>query len=191
MFSKEVIKKELKENLKKLKESNSNTINYNSIFDKNGDGNQYSTEYEDLLHFRDVEGYKRKGLYALIEYMTGEEYFSKSWELLRDTRNLPDSFEEFKQKRKEDTIDPTIYGKNAVKGDNRIEYLKQCLLKGEKFKIPYIDYTSKILPHPNQEGLHRVMAASELVGWDKKFPILVIYPYEFLNKKELHDLYEI
>lgn len=182
MFSKEVIKEELKE---KLKESNPKTINSNSIFDKNG--NEYPTEYEDLLHFRDVEGYKKKGVYALIESMTGEEYFTKCWELLRDTRDLTDSFEEFKKKRRDELIDSNDYGKNSPIGENKIEYLKQCILKGEKFELPYIDYTSKILPYPNQEGLHRIMAASELVGWDKKFPILVVYPYKFLDNKELTD----
>ena len=35
--------------------------------------------------------------------------------------------------------------------------------------MPYINYAN-----PGQEGLHRMMVAAELYGWDYEFPVLVI-----------------
>ena len=54
------------------------------------------------------------------------------------------------------------------------EYIKALerviTVKKKKFPMPFIDYTEK----GSQEGLHRMMAAGNLFGWDHKFPVLVI-----------------
>ena len=43
-------------------------------------------------------------------------------------------------------------------------------VKKKKFPMPFIDLTSE----GSQEGLHRMMAAGNLFGWDHKFPVLVV-----------------
>ena len=43
-------------------------------------------------------------------------------------------------------------------------------VKKKKFPMTFIDLTSE----GSQEGLHRMMAAGNLFGWDHKFPVLVV-----------------
>ena len=51
-----------------------------------------------------------------------------------------------------------------------IEYLKEVILeKHKKFPMTYIN-----LQNNSQEGMHRMYAAGELFGWNKKFPCLII-----------------
>lgn len=51
-----------------------------------------------------------------------------------------------------------------------IQFLKDVILvQKKKFPVPIIDYTSS-----GQEGLHRMMVAGELVGWDTEQPVLII-----------------
>ena len=54
-----------------------------------------------------------------------------------------------------------------------LEHLTQVILKYKKrFPITYINYASH--NHPTQEGLHRMIVAGDLFGWDTKFPVMVI-----------------
>jgi hypothetical protein len=54
-----------------------------------------------------------------------------------------------------------------------LEHLKQVLLTyKKKFPLPYIDYATHYTP--SQEGLHRMMVAGDLFGWDKEFPVQII-----------------
>ena len=68
------------------------------------------------------------------------------------------------------------------------EYIKALerviTVKKKKFPMPFIDYTEK----GSQEGLHRMMAAGNLFGWDHKFPVLVIdWADKARHEKEVDD----
>ena len=54
-----------------------------------------------------------------------------------------------------------------------VDYLKDLMEKGTKIDMCYINKADH-----NQEGLHRMMAAGDLYGWNKKFPVLVIDVYD-------------
>ena len=41
--------------------------------------------------------------------------------------------------------------------------------RGDKFPLCYINYADSA-----QEGLHRMMAAGDVYGWDTKFPVLIV-----------------
>lgn len=54
-----------------------------------------------------------------------------------------------------------------------LEHLTEVILKyKKKFPISYIDYAQE--GNPEQEGLHRMMVAGDLFGWDTKFPVQII-----------------
>lgn len=54
-----------------------------------------------------------------------------------------------------------------------IEHLKEVILKYKrKFPITYIDYAHH--DGAKQEGLHRMIVAGDLFGWDTKFPVMII-----------------
>lgn len=55
-----------------------------------------------------------------------------------------------------------------------------AMRKGAKFPLCYINYADK-----QQEGLHRMMTAGDIYGWDTKFPVLVVTAYN-QETEELH-----
>ena len=58
-----------------------------------------------------------------------------------------------------------------------LEHLKEVITKyKKKFPLPYIDYAR--MRNPSQEGLHRMMVAGDLFGWDTKFPVQIIDWYD-------------
>lgn len=54
-----------------------------------------------------------------------------------------------------------------------IEKYASDMEQGDTFPLPYINYADKA-----QEGLHRMMAAGEAFGWNKKFPVLVVKAFD-------------
>ena len=54
-----------------------------------------------------------------------------------------------------------------------IEEYKEMMQNGTKFDMCYINKADH-----GQEGLHRMMAAGDLYGWNKKYPVLVIDVYD-------------
>ena len=52
------------------------------------------------------------------------------------------------------------------------EYL-DAMRRGDKFPVPVLNYADD-----GQEGLHRMMVAGDLYGWDTKFPVLVVSVYD-------------
>lgn len=152
----------------------------NSIFYLNTTNN--GSYYDDLLNFnKSVYFKKNKGICSRIEYMTGEYYFKSCLNIFRDFKNFEGNLDEIKKERKNSVIGPLDRFEGANLGENKIEYLKRRILQGNKMGMPYLDYVLGF-----QEGLHRIMAASEIVGWDKKFPVLVISKYRFFEtEKEL------
>ena len=56
--------------------------------------------------------------------------------------------------------------------DDLLPEYEEAMRNGDKFPLCYIDYTG------GQEGLHRMIAAGNVFGWDKLFPVLVVKPYD-------------
>ena len=68
-------------------------------------------------------------------------------------------------------VNHVIQGRRADK--ESIQWLENHMKQGGKFYLPYIDYAAH-----SQEGLHRMMVAGDLYGWDTKFPVLVVTVYD-------------
>lgn len=62
---------------------------------------------------------------------------------------------------------------------------KKMMQEGVKFDMCYINYADH-----TQEGLHRMMVAGELYGWDTKFPVLVIEVYDQQREDEWNKIRE-
>ena len=123
---------------------------------KEVDGDQYIDEtrneiswVRDLLD--DPEYYEqRKGYTARIVEMTPEEYFKHCAELFGNSVE--------NQKRQTSADKDTL------------DHLTQVITKYKKrFPIPFINIKDR-----TQEGRHRMYVLGELLGWDKKFPVLII-----------------
>lgn len=64
--------------------------------------------------------------------------------------------------------------KRERESDDKINNkLRDLMLSGTKIDMCYINKADK-----GQEGLHRMMVAGDLYGWDTKFPVLVISVYD-------------
>lgn len=97
---------------------------------------------------------EEKNTYSEIVEMTPYEYFKACAE---DCFN--ESTEQLIRSRRNDK--------------NILDHLTQVIQKyRKKFPIAYIDYAQH--SHPEQEGLHRMMVAGDLFGWDTKFPVQII-----------------
>ena len=97
---------------------------------------------------------EEKNTYSEIIEMTPMEYYETC---AKDCFNKP--------------VENIIKGRRA--DNNILEHLKQVIQKyHKKFPIPYIDYANH--SNPEQEGLHRMMVAGDLFGWDTKFPVQII-----------------
>lgn len=58
--------------------------------------------------------------------------------------------------------------------EKTLEYLTKLVTQYKrKMFMPYINYAER-----GQEGLHRMMVAGDLFGWDEKFPVLVVTTYD-------------
>ena len=95
-----------------------------------------------------------KNTYSEIVEMTPFEYFEAC---ARDCFNEP--------------VSKLIRSRRMDK--NTLDHLKQVIqIYKKKFPITYIDYAQH--GYPEQEGLHRMMVAGDLFGWDTKFPVQII-----------------
>lgn len=126
-------------------------IDDNQIFDINKASNSWSQNFiDDPIYMRDQENAEMQ-----IVHMTPREY----WEICaRDVFNKP-----VKQ----------LMNQWRTLDAKTLEHLTQVILKYKKrFPITYINYASH--NHPSQEGLHRMIVAGDLFGWDTEFPVMVI-----------------
>ena len=95
---------------------------------------------------------KDENLKGHIEMMSPKEYYE-----ICATKIFPNSsVESLKRSR---AADPRVLDEIR---DIIVTYKRQVFL-------PYINYAQQ-----NQEGLHRMLVAAELFGWDHKFPVLII-----------------
>ena len=109
--------------------------------------------YEDFLDSKDAEYYRNhKNKQGDIVLMTPTEYV----EACASNFGHGVTAESLIQQRTDDLLP---------------EY-EEAMRNGDKFPLCYIDYTG------GQEGLHRMIAAGNVFGWDKQFPVLVVKPYD-------------
>ena len=103
-----------------------------------------------------------KNLEGKIVQMSPNEYYEECAKIFNTT--------------KENLIDQRSWDKDTL------EHLKQVLtVYKKKFPITTINYAER-----SQEGLHRMLVAGELYGWDHKFPVLTIDWYDKeLRKKQI------
>lgn len=117
--------------------------------------------YEDYLDSDEIAYYRdQKNRVGKIVMMTPNEYVKECAEKAFKGRVTP---EELKQSR---------YASTDRDGNSLIDSYVDAMRKGAKFPLCYVDYTGP------QEGLHRMIAAGIVYGWDKKFPVLVVTPYD-------------
>ena len=78
------------------------------------------------------------------------------------------------------SVDTLIRSRRA--NDANLEKIKRNMQRGVKYHVCMLNYADR-----SQEGLHRMMAAGDLYGWDTKFPVLVVTPYD-QAKEDLHKI---
>jgi hypothetical protein len=130
--------------------------------------------WQDLLVGNNLEYYKnKKNLTASIEYMTPREYYEECIPILNKMHGSNNTFKGLVESR---NVNP--------------DYIKQLesfiTEKHGKFPICVLDKSD----NAGQEGLHRMLAISNLYGWDTyEFPVLVVKNYKQINpEKELERI---
>lgn len=118
--------------------------------------NTHVSYYNNFLDDEDLNYMQNaKNLTGEIVYMSPEEYFSECASKIFD-----------------DTSVASLKAQRAA-NSKLIERYKSDMIKGDKFPLCYINYTDK-----QQEGLHRMMAAGDAFGWDRKYPVLIVTIYD-------------
>lgn len=122
-----------------------------NIFDVNKASNSWAQNFLDDPNYM----LKSENSVMNIVHMTPAEY----WKICaRDVFNKP--------------VDQLMNQWRTL-DEKTLDHLTQVILKYKKrFPITYINYASH--NHPTQEGLHRMIVAGDLFGWDTKFPVMVI-----------------
>lgn len=126
-------------------------IEGSNIFDINKASNSWAQNFlDDPRYMLESENSEMQ-----IVHMTPREY----WEICaRDVFNKP--------------VDQLMNQWRTL-DSKTLDHLTQVILKYKKrFPITYINYASH--NHPTQEGLHRMIVAGDLFGWDTRFPVMVI-----------------
>ena len=136
-------------------------IENNIIFDKTVPSTNEAKMYMDMSE----ADMRRKNAKSTIVYMTPKEYFT----YCADMFHAPFSKLYAERKRDTKTLD---------------RLFKVITEKHETFPIPYINYITS-----GQEGLHRMLVAGELCGWDTKFPVQVIDYYSISEKVRREIMY--
>lgn len=106
--------------------------------------------YDNFLNSADlhyIETHKNRT--GKVVMMTPEEYYQEC-----ATKVFTTSSDKLKAQRRANDL---------------VDKYAQDMKSGDKFPLPYIDY-----PNHGQEGLHRMMAAGNVWGWDTQFPVLVV-----------------
>lgn len=131
-----------------------------NIFDLNKASNSDAQQILNGSNYWKTE----KNTYSEIIEMTPYEYFETC---ARDCFDEPT--EKLIQSRRSD--------------EYTLNHLKEVIQTYKKrFPIAYIDYATHHTP--SQEGLHRMMVAGDLFGWDTKFPVQIIKWVDDTRAKE-------
>lgn len=130
---------------------------------ENKDNNPFRTDstdvsyYDDFLDPKELDYLqKAKNRTGEIVYMTPETYFEHCAKYIFNGRV---SVDDLKQQRSNDT--------------KAVDYYKKLMQDGVKFYLPYLNYADDA-----QEGLHRMLCAGDLYGWDTKFPVLIVTVFD-------------
>lgn len=118
--------------------------------------------YNDFLNDKELE-YKQnaKNRTGEIVMMSPNEYYEYC---SKDIFNGRHSVEQLKHQRE--------YSK-FKSGERFVDRYIKDMLNGDKFPLCYLNFADS-----SQEGLHRMYAAGEAFGWNTKFPVLVVTPYD-------------
>lgn len=120
-------------------------------------------------------------LFTRPKYMAKEENLKGHIEMM----SPKEYYEECANKIFNCSVESLVNGRkrDAVINDE----IKEIIVKYKRqVFLPYLNYAEQ-----NQEGLHRMLVAAELFGWDHKFPVLIIEHYDEelaqQRAKEKHD----
>ena len=123
--------------------------------------------YDNFLNPKDLEYMqKSKNRTGRIVMMSPREYYDECVNNIFQGRVSLDSLRRQREYSKDE------------KGSRLIDNYREDMENGDTFPLCYINYADN-----GQEGLHRMYAAGEAFGWDIKYPVLVVEPY---NKK-IHE----
>ena len=116
---------------------------------------QQSTDtsyYDNFLNERDLEYMRKsKNRDGEVVMMSPSEYYKECAENVFENSSVAS----LKAQRNADS--------------DLIRQYQEDMKNGDKFPLCYINYADS-----SQEGLHRMMAAGNVYGWDTKFPVLVV-----------------
>ena len=131
----------------------------NEVFNTASTGTSY---YDTFLNKKDLEYMQdAKNLTGHIEMMTPQEYFEACAKDIFQGRHTAD------QLKKQREASKNKDGKQMLS-----DYI-EAMQSGSVFPLCFLNYADL-----GQEGLHRMYAAGEAFGWDTKFPVLVVEPYD-------------
>lgn len=127
--------------------------------------------WQDLLKGIDTDYYKnKKNLKGKIVQMSPNEYYNECAKMFNSRNGSTTNPERLKQQRRTDN------------GEDYNDKLKEVILeKKKKFPIPVLDLSY----NPGQEGLHRMMVAGDLFGWNTKFPVLFVETYDKVRQERI------
>ena len=122
-------------------------VTYDNIFD-----DRTHVPFYDQLFTNPKQMAEEENLKGHIEMLSPREYYE-----ICATKIFPNSSVESLKKSR--AADPRV-----------LEEIKEIIVKYKRqVFLPYINYAEQ-----NQEGLHRMLVAAELFGWDHKFPVLIV-----------------
>lgn len=135
-----------------------------TVFNTNDTKTSY---YNNFLNPKDLQYMqKSKNRTGEIVMMTPDEYYEACSKIFKQSVN------HLKDSRRYNSA--------------TIERYTQDMLDGDVFPLPYVNFADS-----QQEGLHRMMAAGDAFGWNKKFPVLVVTaddPELFEKQKQFDDM---
>lgn len=130
-----------------------------SVFNRNTTNTSY---YDNFLNEKDLKYMQTaKNLDGHIEMMSPSEYFEICAKQIFKGRHTAEQL----KRQREVTKDRD--------GNQLIAQYEDAMKAGKQFPLCFLNYADS-----SQEGLHRMYAAGEAFGWDIKFPVLVIEPYD-------------
>lgn len=114
--------------------------------------------YNDFLNSKDLKYMQEnKNRTGEIVMMSPSEYIDECADKIFSDRVTS---EELKEQR---------YASKDENNGSLIDSYTKAMKSGDKFPLCYLNYADN-----QQEGLHRMMAAGILYGWDRNFPVLVV-----------------
>lgn len=129
---------------------------YQSYVDTSTTGVSY---YDDFLNDEGLNYLRsHKNRTGKVVMMSPTEYFNECANRVFDS-----TFDSLVKQRRHDK--------------DTLEWMYDQIDQGVELKLPYINYADG-----GQEGLHRMMALGDKLGWDSRFPVLTVEIYD--NRKE-------